>query len=247
MDSTGKTNSSVSSHDHFATTSWTMVNRAVAGDTVDSRDALETLCRVYWYPLYAFVRRKGYPRDQAEDLTQAFFTELLEKRKLDIADESRGRFRSFLLTSLDHFVKNQWRSEQALKRGGGKKIFSIDFESADRRFVNEPADESTAEKMFERTWALAVLNQSLASVRQQYEQANKLELFEALKIYLGQGTPVPYRDVAQQLGMKEGAIKVAVFRLRERYGEQLRLQIARTIDDSMDVDDELSELFNALT
>lgn len=230
----------------FATTSWSMVSRAAAPESAETKSALSALCQSYWYPLYAFVRRKGNSRADAEDLTQAFFTELLEKGKLSAADESRGKFRTFLLASLDHFIQNQWRATQAKSRGGGTNILSIDFQDADDRYSSEPFHELTAEKAFERSWALAILNQALQLVRLQYEQSNKLELFEALKIYLGQGTPVPYKEVAKQLGMREGAVKVAVHRLRERYGEQLRLQIARTINDFSEVDSELQTLIEAL-
>ena len=223
-----------------------MVHRASAPESEDTKSALSTLCQSYWYPLYAFVRRKGYSEADAEDLTQAFFADLLEKRRLSAADESRGKFRSFLLASLDHFLNNHWRATQAKSRGGGKNVLSIDFEVAENRYVDEPFHELTAEKIFERNWALAILNQAMDLVRLQYEQSNKSEMFGALKIYLGQGTPVPYRDVAEALGMREGAIKVAVHRLRERYGEQLRLQISRTIDDLSEVDDELRALLDAL-
>jgi RNA polymerase sigma-70 factor (ECF subfamily) len=229
----------------FATTSWSMVNRA-ATDSPDTQTALSVLCKSYWYPLYAFLRRKGHSRNDADDLTQAFFAELLEKRKLAAADESRGKFRTFLLTALDNFIKNRWRADQAAKRGGKENGLSIDFAGADQRYLNEPFHELTAEKIFERSWALTILNQTLTCVREQYEQTNKTHLFEALKIYLGEGAAVPYREVAESLGMKEGAVKVAVHRLRERYGEQLRLQIAHTIDDSRDVDQELHALFDAL-
>ena len=223
-----------------------MVNQAADSDSPETKTALSSLCRSYWYPLYAFVRRKGYGRADAEDLTQAFFTELLEKKRLSVADQSRGRFRSFLLASLDHFMKNDWRSRQAARRGGGRNILSIDFTQADERYSSEPSHDLTAEKVYQRNWALSVLNQALQAVCQQYEQSDKTELFEALKMYLGEGVPVPYREVAEQLGMREGAVKVAVHRLRTRYGEQLRLQIARTIDDTRDVDSELSSLFEAL-
>lgn len=246
MESSDSGKPSSSSSGLFATTSWSMVNRAAEPESVETKSALSTLCQSYWYPLYAFVRRKGYSKADAEDLTQAFFTELLEKRKLSAADESRGKFRTFLLASLDHFVQNQWRATQAKSRGGGKNILSIDFAVAEDRYANEPFHELTAEKVFERNWALAILNQALQQVRLQYEQANKLELFEALKIYLGQGTPVPYKEVAKQIGMREGAVKVAVHRLRERYGEQLRLQTTHTIDDFSEVDGELRTLLEAL-
>ncbi len=223
-----------------------MVNQAADSDSPETKFALSNLCQSYWYPLYSFVRRKGHGRADAEDVTQAFFAELLEKRRLSFADQTRGRFRSFLLTSLDHFMKNDWRSRQATIRGGGKNHLTIDFALADERYANEPSHNLTAEKVFQRNWALSVLNQTLQAVAEQYKQAGKSELFEALKMYLGEGSAVPYREVAEQLQMREGAVKVAVHRLRTRYGEQLRLQIARTIDDAREVDSELHALFEAL-
>ena len=250
-------------HRVFATTSWSMVleaaddqakNEQSDGDDRNApsvKDALSQLCQLYWYPLYAFVRRKGFERAQAEDLTQAFFAELLEKNSLGKAEPTRGRFRSFLLASLNNFIANQWRAESAEKRGGGQTILSIDYEQADNRYqeigaIETVSREVSAEKAFEKGWALAILDQTLSAVGQQYEQSGKAELFNALKGFLTGHESLPYAEVAQANGMKEGAIKVAVHRMRQRYGQQLRLQIAKTIEDPNDVDNELRSLFEAL-
>ncbi|MFK7768863.1 MAG: RNA polymerase sigma factor [Mariniblastus sp.] len=250
-------------HRVFATTSWSMVldaadARSKNGQTLSAnnresqiREALSQLCQQYWYPLYAFVRRKGFERTQAEDLTQAFFTDLLEKNRLEKAEPARGRFRSFLLASLNNFIANHWRAESAEKRGGGQTVLSIDYEQADSRYrergsMEVVSHEISAEKVFERNWALSILDQTLMAVGEQYDQSGKPELFEALKGFLTGDENLPYADVAQSLGMKEGAIKVAVHRMRQRYGQQLRLQIAKTIEDPDDVDNELQSLFAAL-
>ena len=175
----------------FATTSWSIVLRAADSDAPETRQALAELCEVYWYPLYAFVRQKGHQRAEAEDLTQAFFAELLEKKRLKSADRQRGRFRTFLLVSLNNFVINRWKQSQAIKRGGGNTPLSLDFERADRRFQNEPFHESTPEKMFERTWALTLLNQTIVRLQAQYQQSGKEALFNRLKIYLGKTRKFP--------------------------------------------------------
>jgi len=223
-----------------------MVLEAADAHASGVADALSELCQQYWYPLYAFVRRKGFSRSEAEDLTQGFFTDLLEKNRLQSAEPSRGSFRSFLLTSLSNFIANQWRAESAQKRGGGQTILSIDYEQADNRYAGQPSDDLTAEKIFERNWALSILEQTLSAVGQQYEQSGKRELFDALKGYLTGYDNVPYAELAETTGMRENAIKVAVHRLRQRYGQQLRLQIAKTVRDPADVDQELHSLFQAL-
>lgn len=215
------------------------------------KDALSRLCQIYWYPLYAFVRRKGFDRAQAEDLTQAFFADLLEKNKLEKAEPTRGRFRSFLLASLNNFIANHWRAESAEKRGGGQTVLSIDYDQADSRYrehgsIEVASKEVSPEKAFEKNWALSILEQTLQSVGEQYEQSGKSDLFESLKGFLTGDENLPYAQVAQSLGMKEGAIKVAVHRMRQRYGQQLRLQIAKTIEDPNEVDNELRSLFEAL-
>ena len=223
-----------------------MVVQAATDESPESFSALSELCDAYWYPLYSYVRRKGYSCEEAEDLTQSFFSELLDKKQLQVADQQRGRFRTFLLAALDNFVNKQWRAKQALKRGGGESIISFDFQTAEEQYANEPFHEWTPEKIFERNWALAVLSKALDGVRQQYVDNDKSALFDELKIYLGDAREVPYKAVAQKLDTTEGAIKVAVFRLRERYGEQLRLQIARTVESTRDVNEELHSLMLAL-
>lgn len=231
----------------FVTTSWTVVLQAAAKDPTKNSDALAILCEAYWYPLYAFVRRLGSAPDDAEDLTQSFFADLLAKSKLAKSDPDRGRFRTFLLTSLQNFLKNEHRKNSAIKRGGQHSILSLDFEAAESQFSLEPVHERTPQKAFDRNWALAVLNQVLQSLEQQYADSGKSELFDALKSHLVGEASVPYSALAVNLGMKEGAIKVAMHRLRERYGQMLRLQIAKTIEDSADVDQELRYLFEVLS
>lgn len=223
-----------------------MVLEATDSNASGMQEALAQLCQVYWYPLYAFVRRKGYDRSQAEDLTQSFFTELLEKGRLKHAEPLRGSFRSFLLASLNNFIANQWRAENAIKRGGDKSVLSIDFAQADNQYTFEPSNDLTAEKIFERNWALSILEQALGAVRVQYEESGKLKLFESLQGFLTGNADVAYSELSETTGMREGALKVAVHRLRQRYGQQLRLQIARTVQDPAQVDGELNSLFQAL-
>jgi RNA polymerase sigma-70 factor (ECF subfamily) len=223
-----------------------MVLEAAEAEASGVAGALSELCQQYWFPLYAFVRRKGFDRSEAEDLTQGFFADLLEKKRLLSAEPSRGSFRSFLLASLSNFIANHWRAESAQKRGGGKTILSIDYQQADNLYAGQPSDGLTAEKIFERNWALSILEQSLQAVGEQYEQSGKRELFESLKGFLTGYDNAPYAELAEKTGMRENAIKVAVHRLRQRYGQQLRLQIAKTVQDPADVDQELKSLFQAL-
>ena len=208
-------------------------------------DALSDLCEMYWFPLYSFVRRKGFDRSQSEDLTQAFFADLLEKDRIHQANPERGRFRTFLLASMNNFIANHWRAENTLKRGGGQSLFSIDYERANDRYVELPADELTAEKAFEKNWALSILEKTLEQVGDQYKDSGKQELFKSLRGFLT-GDDIAYAELSKTTGMKEGALKVAVHRLRQRYGQQLRLQIAKTVEDPADVDQELRSLFRAL-
>lgn len=230
----------------FATTRWSIV--ATAGSTSpQSREALAALCHAYWYPLYAFLRRQGTPAEDAQDLVQAFFVELLEKGKLGAADPERGKFRSFLLASLKHFQANQWRRAAAQKRGGGVTAVSLDLEAGERRFALEPAHELTPERIFQRQWAMTLLEQTLAALRTEFAAAGKAELFERLKPYLGgEGAGLPYRELGAELGMTEGALKVAVHRYRGRWREVLREQIAQTVDSPDEIEQELRELFAAV-
>jgi RNA polymerase sigma-70 factor (ECF subfamily) len=234
-----------SDHQSFATTRWSLI--ATAGDksSPESRDALASLCETYWYPLYAYVRRKGRQPAEAQDLTQAFFSELLENDKLQLADQERGRFRSFLLASLNNFISNQWRDANALKRGGGKAQLSFDVGSGEDRYQLEPSHDLTPEKIFERRWAMTLLDKTVHRLEQEYTQSDKLALFEQLKGHLGQGGGSPYREIAEQLGMHETAVKVAAHRMRKRCGQILREEISQTVAAD-EVDQELQQLFAAV-
>ena len=232
---------------HFVTTHWTVVLSAGRSDSVAARDSLEELCRTYWYPLYVFVRRQGYSVDDAQDLTQAFFMQLLTKDYLADVDRAKGRFRSFLLASLKHFLANEWDKVRAQKRGGGHVLVPLDARSADSRYALEPVDNSTADKLYERRWALTLLDAALAELREEFAADGRSKLFDELKFTLtGDRGSLHYADLAATLGTSEGAVKVAVHRLRERYREVLRKRIAATVEKASDVEDELRHLFQAL-
>ena len=210
--------------------------------------ALETLCTNYWYPLYAYVRRQGHGPHDAQDLTQAFFARLLEKNYLADVQREKGRFRSFLLASLKHFLANEWDRERALKRGGGRKLIALDDDSAESRYRLEPKDDLSADKIYERRWALTLLDKVLNTLHAEYEQGGKVEAFEILKPYLSAGrTSVSYALAAEKLGMNEGAVKVAVHRLRKRYRELLRAEIAQTVSTASEIEAEIRYLFAALS
>jgi RNA polymerase sigma factor (sigma-70 family) len=249
MSDTGPTHPATPSQEaRFATTHWTVVLAAGAADPSRCRAALETLCRTYWFPLYAYLRRQGCDCHQAQDYTQGFFTSLLERRALQRADPAQGRFRSFLLASLKHFVADQRDHAQAQKRGGGKNALPLDLGDAETRYSLEPVDDVSPEKLFARSWALAVLKEAMTQLRTECVAAGKERLFEYLKTYLeAQETPPPYSEIASGLGLTEGAVRVAVHRLRQRYGELVRRQIAQTVAGPAEVEEELRELFAALT
>lgn len=231
----------------FATTQWSIVLRAGREQGSESRDALGRLCRTYWYPLYAHVRRRGHAPADAEDLTQAFFARLLEGRVIGRADPARGRFRSFLLTTLDHFLIDEWQRSRARKRGGGGTIASLDVEAAERRLENELADADAPDRAFDRRWAMALLEAVLRRLEAEHARDGKAGLFRALKPTLvGSGEAQPYAVLAAQLGLTEGAVKVAVHRLRRRYRELLRAEIAETVTSAEEARDELQHLFRAL-
>ncbi len=231
----------------FATTHWSMVVAARRGASQEARQALSRLCEDYWYPLYAYIRRRGYQTSEAQDLTQGFFTHLLQKQTLQAADQTRGRFRSFLLTSLNHYLAHQWRHERAEKRGGRCQTISLDVEEGERRYHLEPADPMTPENIFERRWAMTLLGKAVETLRSEYERGDKLHIFEALKVYLGgQDSTVPYEEIAQQLDTTQGAVKVAVHRLRQRCRDCLRREIAQTVAEPEDIDEELRHLFQAV-
>jgi RNA polymerase sigma factor (sigma-70 family) len=232
----------------FATTHWSVVLSAADSPAPDAGRALASLCEDYWFPLYAFVRRTGYSAEDAEDLTQEFFARLLANDVLSVADPERGRFRSFLLGAMKHFLANQRRSERAQKRGGRRPVISLDFQSGDRRYSRiEPADNLTPERLYEKRWALTLLDLVLNRLCEEFRAADKLPLFEALKPFLAGGLgKAGYLEVAKQLAMSEGTVKVAAHRLRRRYRKLLREEIAQTVADPESLEDELRDLLVAL-
>jgi RNA polymerase sigma factor (sigma-70 family) len=231
----------------FATTHWSVVRAAARPDSLDYRKALETLYRTYWFPLYAYLRRQGHTSDLAEEHTQAFFARLLEKKGLRLADPKRGKFRSFLLASLKYFLANEARRAGARKRGGPQKALSLDFRNAESQYALEPADRLSPEKLFERSWALTVLKQTMARLQAESSTTKKKRLFDHLRNYLTTDkTTVPYRQLAEQLNMSAGAVKVAVYRLKKRYRQLLRDEIAQTVTSEQEIDQEIRDLFAAL-
>jgi RNA polymerase sigma factor (sigma-70 family) len=231
----------------FATTHWSLVLAAGARKSPESSQALSTLCQSYWYPLYAYVRRRGLDPHEAQDLTQEFFAHLLEHEAVAVAAPERGRFRSFLLSSLQNFLANHWRKEGAQKRGGGQTVLSLDLQAGEERYVAEPAHDLTPEKIYERRWAFTLLQQVLDDLATEYEADGKRELFEHLKPYLaGTLDGLPYSELSAQIGLSVGSIKVAVHRLRRRCGDLLRARIAETVADPRETDQELRDLFGAL-
>ena len=231
----------------FPTTHWSVV--LAAGDTKSpqARESLEKLCRAYWYPLYAYVRRKGYHAEDSQDLTQEFFGRLLAKNFLSVADRKKGRFRSFLLGSLEHFLAREWTKAHAKKRGSGQRPRSLDEQDAEGRYLREPAHELTPESLFDRRWATALLETAMNKLREECIDARKGELFEGVKGQLsGEKGEGSYAEVAGALQMSEGAVKVAVHRLRRRYGELIRAEVAQTVGGPEEVEEELHYLFNTL-
>jgi RNA polymerase sigma-70 factor (ECF subfamily) len=212
----------------------------------EARPALVSLCENYWYPLYAYLRRRGYPADQAQDLTQEFFTRVLEGRYLERANPEKGRFRSFLLTSLKYFAADEEDRHRALKRGGGA-VLPLEFNSGEDRYQREPAHDETPERIFERRWALAVLDQVVEKLRDEFVQHGRPEHFERLKVFLLGHSEAPYAALAREMNTSEGALKVAIHRLRKRYRELFRQEIADTVADEGEVESELRFLASALT
>jgi RNA polymerase sigma-70 factor (ECF subfamily) len=231
----------------FVTTIWTVVLAAARSDTPRAQAALEHLCQTYWYPLYAFIRRRGNSSEDAKDLTQAFFLSLLKGGSIGRADQSRGRFRSFLLGAANHFLAREWAKEQAQKRGGGQQVLSLDLAAAESRFALEPAHPDTPDKAFDREWARILLDTVLTRLESEYRQEGKAGLFEALKQTLaGTSETQPHAVTAVQLKMNEGAVRVAVHRLRGRYRELLRAEIADTVASPDEVKSELRHLFKTI-
>ena len=214
--------------------------------TPQSDGALEELCRTYWFPLYAYVRRRGQAKADAEDLVQAFFARFLEKNYLAGLSAERGRFRAFLLASLKHFLANEWDKSQAQKRGGGVTPLSLDWQTADTKFQVAATNEPSPDKAFDREWALALLAKVIERLQKECEADGKAKLFEQLKMFLMAGKgETAQSEVAQALGMEEGAVRVAIHRLRKRYRVLLRDEIAQTLADESQVDEEMRALFGA--
>ena len=234
-------------HAAFGATHWSIVLSAAQSGATGAPEALAKLCQTYWYPLYAYVRRRGHGREDAQDLTQEFFARLLEKNWIGGADREKGRFRSFLLTAMNRFLADEWDKARAQKRGGGRPLLSLSFDTAETRLSREPADEVTPEQSFERRWVLTLLEEVLTGLRREYEQEGNGELFAALNPCLvGERTAQPYAALARKLALSESAVKSAVHRLRGRYRKLLRDEIAQTVAAPAEVEEELRHLFAVL-
>lgn len=227
----------------FQTTHWSVVLRAGQG----AEEALVKLCRIYWLPLYRYSRRRGHAVHEAQDLTQEFFAHILSNRAFATVAPSRGRFRSFLLVALKHFLDNEWHKQRALKRGGGQHLISWDELAHGDRETLEPAADTTPEKNFDREWALTLLQRVMKQLEKECKVAGKEELFRVLQPYLTDAGDKSYQDLATELGISEGSVKVSVHRLRRRFGELVREQVERTVANPTEVDNEIRELFAALS
>jgi RNA polymerase sigma factor (sigma-70 family) len=224
------------------------VVRAGGSDSLKTLQALDQLCRTYWYPLYAFVRRKGHSPHDAQDLTQAFFARLLEKNYVAQADRERGRFRTYLLAALTHFLADEWDKARRLKRGGGREIISFDAASAEERYRLEPIDQLDAAKLYERRWVTTLFDQVLARLEQEFRDSSKGGLFDGLKSsLLAEDRTLSYAQLGAQLGLSEDAVKQTVHRMRRRYRELFREEIAQTVAGPGEVEDELKHLFAVLS
>ncbi len=232
--------------DYFATTRWTVVLAAGIRSTPNADVALEELCRTYWFPLYAYIRRHGHSREDAEDLTQSFFARFLQENYLEKLQSEHGKFRAFLLASLQHFLANEWDRARRQKRGGGVLPLSLDWQDADSRYQIDPADHLSPDKIYDRAWAVTLLERVITRLRQENAAEGKALLFERLKPFLMLGrSDIPYTQAAAGLAMTEGAVRVAVHRLRRRYRELLREEIGKTLSDPALVAEEMRALFSA--
>ena len=239
---------SVKPQSYFVTTHWSVVLSAREKDSPRSAAALQTLCRTYWYPLYAYVRRQGQNSDDAQDLTQSFFARLLEKDYLQSVAREKGRFRTFLLVALKRFLANEWDRQHAQKRGGGQVHVPLDTELAEQRYQVEPTEGVTADKVYERRWALTLLDQTMARLRREFAEAGKQDEFAQLKIFLtAEKGAIGYAEIAAKTGMAEGAVRVAVHRLRRRFRELFREEIAHTVAHLEDIDEEVRHLLAVLS
>jgi RNA polymerase sigma-70 factor (ECF subfamily) len=232
----------------FATTHWSVVLAAGQSADAQASEALEQLCRTYWYPLYAYVRRRGYTPEDAEDLTQEFFARFLAGKYLASVDRARAKFRSYLLGALNHFLADAWDHAHRIKRGGGQALQSLDVRSGESRYTYEPVAELTPDRLFDRRWAFTVLEQVLSRLRQEYERSGKGHLFEKLSAFLpGDAEADPYGELARELGMTESAVRVAVHRLRRRYGQLFSTEVAHTVASPAEIPDEMRYLLEVVS
>lgn len=231
----------------FTTTHWSVVLAAARQETPDATAALERLCRTYWYPIYAYVRREGHTPADAQDLTQEFFARLLARNSLAQVAPRKGKFRSFLLAALRHSLSDQRDRARAVKRGGGAEVLSLDAQEAETRYRLEPVDRLDAEKIFERRWAMTLLDQALTRLRDENVAAGKTQLFERLRSFVAGESDVSCSEAAVQLGLSEGAVKSAVHRLRQRYRELVREEIAHTVADPAEIDEEIRYLITVMS
>jgi RNA polymerase sigma-70 factor (ECF subfamily) len=231
----------------FATTHWSVVLAAGRTDAPEATAALEKLCRAYWMPIYSYVRRRGHPPHDARDLTQSFFALLLERNDFGAANPQRGRFRSYLLSSLNHYLANQYDRARAEKRGGGKTFISLDDESIEERYRAEPVSDLSPDRIYEQRWALALMEQALEALRTEFVEAGKTQQFERLKSFLtSEPAPGDYASAAAALDMTEGAVAVAVYRLRQRYRDLVRREIAQTVSSPLEIEEEMQHLLRLL-
>ena len=238
----------IRANDEFKTTHWSLIVSSQEKDSNIRRDSLGALCEAYWYPLFAYLRRRGYTAEQASDYVQGFFVELIDKDFLEAVSPEKGRFRWFLMSAIKRFVASQIEKQTAQKRGGDRQFFSLNVDDAEQRYQLEPVDGWSAEKLFNRRWALAVLQQALDRLQKQKEEKGKLELYLALQPTLS-GAPLTleqYTEIGKRFGMLPGAVKVAALRLRRKYRDTIREIIAQTVVQSDDVSDEFEELLSAL-
>ncbi len=236
------------SDDHFYTTRWSVVWAAGKEDAGLAAQALEALCETYWFPLYAYTRRRGYSKEDAEDLTQAFFLRFLDRRDFAGVDSQKGKFRAFLLAALKNFLANEWDKSQRQKRGGHITHFSLDWQQADAQFQIADAAHASPDAAYDREWAIALLGRVVGQLRDEAKREGRGERFEQLKGFLTVGkAEISYAEVTKSINMEEGALRVAVHRLRKRYRELLRAEIAHTLTDPEMVEEELAVLMQAFS
>lgn len=233
---------------YFNTTHWSVVLLAGQQDSPSAAAALDRLCRTYWYPLYAYCRRQGYSSPDGEDLTQQFFAVFLAKNSWASATPERGRFRNFLLASFKHFLANEYNRSQSAKRGGRHAFVSWEEMEAEANYQHEPGEGFTPERLFDQAWAFTLLGHAMKKLQTEYTSVGKQPLFDALQVFLtGEKTELTYEEIGANLKMGESAVKMAVSRLRQRYGQMLRREIAHTVADPALVEDELRHLLGVVS